>query len=1041
MEELFPRPTLTQQAFELASCGSFPPPSIVFPPIFLFIFLFQIVSWCDHDIGCSPPLFFLHFPRRASFPLFDSPSFQAVQRATAGLVGTYQRLNPRFRYNNQHNPRRVLTKPSERRDNHGYDNAEADYILYVNDYIGSNVSPGRYQIVDLLGKGTFGQVVKCLDLETQDYVAIKIVKNLPAYHNQGLVEVRILELINSQFDTEAYPMVKLLDKFVFRNHLCLVMELLNVSLFELIRQNQFKGLSLKLISVFVKQILQCLCALFEARIMHCDLKPENILLEDATGPNIKVIDFGSAAMEGQSVYSYIQSRFYRSPEVILGLPYRLPIDIWSLGCICFELFVGLPLFPGVNQHRMLARFIKFLDMPPAHMLSEGKETLKFFNRHSNTGTIADWSLKTDEEYAQVVYEQQVAKARATGAAMPAGPGPIPPFRDYFKASSITDIVLNTEYKSHLSKKEREEELNMRHAMLHFLGKALMWDPDQRWIPHELLMHPFITGDRFTGDFPRPRVSLVPQSARISPTSPPSYPLPNYPSANYGISPDTTRDKPSSARRRSQPYQRSPKVPSGVGVTAPGTYLSPLPPGQPPPMASSYSVGQHQTQQYMMQQAQQHQQQQYNANAAIPQSNQGKKRRHSFAARSQFQPTGPMPAPENHSVEPHSYTGFFAAGPSAGSDFPVAQSQMDDQSAMMVDTPPLGSMPSSAMLGTTPSAPSSMARAGRGRRRAQSDREDAWASPQTPNSFQSPGKQAARWAVPPGTSLPTVNQTPSSSFKLSLTTPGSSLSMRGAEPPSPSSARKFADASLESPRDSGMDTDMNWPMEMDDVAPGGTSGAFLGPEDWDPLFSETDLLDSGTQNPNHRYQTSTSMEVETAYVADYQRSQAQFAGQQHQRQSLAAPPFSASLGTSPGSRPTFGSIPYGYPAVGASLPGSIPSAQGAFAGTFAQAKPAPPQQGGAFVFGFSPYDAAPGQHFPQTGSLPFGNTPSGNSFRMGPNQGAFAALGTSYTESDQMGAGNPWAPQTPQSASQRSRGASQRSQTLSSSNPQDGFSGE
>eukprot|EP01122_Echinamoeba_exundans_P014132 TRINITY_DN6341_c0_g4_i1.p1 TRINITY_DN6341_c0_g4~~TRINITY_DN6341_c0_g4_i1.p1 ORF type:complete len:1033 (-),score=124.95 TRINITY_DN6341_c0_g4_i1:1676-4774(-) len=972
----------------------------------------------------------------------DEYHLPAVQRATIGLVGTYQRLNPRFRYNNQHNPRRVLTKPSERRDNHGYDNSEADYILYVNDYVGSNVSPGRYQIVDLLGKGTFGQVVKCLDLETQDYVAIKIVKNLPAYHNQGLVEVRILELINSQFDTEAYPMVKLLDKFVFRNHLCLVMELLNVSLFELIRQNQFKGLSLKLISVFVKQILQCLCALFEARIMHCDLKPENILLEDATGPNIKVIDFGSAAMEGQSVYSYIQSRFYRSPEVILGLPYRLPIDIWSLGCICFELFVGLPLFPGVNQHRMLARFIKFLDMPPVHMLADGKETLKFFNRHSNTGTIADWSLKTDEEYAQVVYEQQVAKARATGAAMPAGPGPIPPFRDYFKASSITDIVLNTEYKSHLSKKEREEELNMRHAMLHFLGKALMWDPDQRWIPHELLMHPFITGDRFTGDFPRPRVSLVPQSARISPTSPPSYPLPNYPSANYGVSPDTTRDKPSSARRRSQPYQRSPKVQTGAAAaTSGGNYLSPMPPGQMPALASSYSAGQHQTQQYMMQQAQQHQQPNYNSGtAAFNQSNQGKKRRHSFAARSQFQPTGPVPAAENYSAEPHAYSSFYPAGASMGSSFPAVQPQVDDQSAMMVDTPPLGNLPSAAMLGTTPSAPSSMSRAARGRRRAQSDREDAWASPQTPNSFQSPAKQATRWAVPPGTSLPTVNQTPSSSFKLPMTTPGSSLSLRGVEPPSPSSGRKFGvDASLESPRDGGMDTDMNWPMEMDDVASGGNTGAFLGPEDWDPLFSETDLLDSGSQNHNHRYETSGSMEVEAStYGSDYQRSQAQFAGQQQQRQTLAAPPFSASLGTSPGSRPTFGSMPYGYPP-GASLPGSIPNAQGAFAGTFAQAKPAPPQQAGAFVFGFSPYDAVPGQHFPQSGSLPFGSTPSANSFRT--NQASsFAALGTSYSESDQMGSGNPWAPQTPQSATHRSRGASQRGRTLSSSNPQD-YSGE
>jgi serine/threonine protein kinase len=73
-----------------------------------------------------------------------------------------------------------------------------------------------------------------------------------------------------------------------------------------------------------------------------------------------LIDFGSACFEFQAIYTYIQSRFYRSPEVLLGMPYRLPIDVWSLGCVCFELFVGLPLFPGQNEHRMLYRISKVL---------------------------------------------------------------------------------------------------------------------------------------------------------------------------------------------------------------------------------------------------------------------------------------------------------------------------------------------------------------------------------------------------------------------------------------------------------------------------------------------------------------------------------------------------------------------------------------------------------------------------------------------------------------------------------------------------------
>lgn len=402
---------------------------------------------------------------------------------TFGLVRTFKTTNPRFAYNEQSNPRRVLTKPSERADNQGYDNKDHDYILYVHDIISSPRGANRYQVLDLLGKGTFGQVVKCLDLERNEFVAIKIVKNLPAFHSQGLVEVKLLQTLNSKYDSDVYPMVRMLDNFIFRNHLCLIFELLNVSLYELIRQNQFRGLSVQLVSIFTKQILTAMVALHQTRIIHCDLKPENILLEDATSPNLKVIDFGSACFDNQAVYTYIQSRFYRSPEVILGLPYKLSIDVWSLGCIVFELFVGLPLFPGLSQHRMLMRFIKFLGMPPYRMLAEAKDTSKFFNRTGYSGTSSDYVLKTDDEYSRHI-------AALTGNK----PIIAQPFREYYKAGTIQQIVLGYEFKSGLSREQKEEELAMRRAMLSFLEYVLPWDPEERWTPEQLLTHPFITGE-------------------------------------------------------------------------------------------------------------------------------------------------------------------------------------------------------------------------------------------------------------------------------------------------------------------------------------------------------------------------------------------------------------------------------------------------------------------------------------------------------------------------------------------------------------------
>lgn len=90
------------------------------------------------------------------------------------------------------------------------------------------------------------------------------------------------------------------------------------------------------------------------KLIHCDLKPENVLLVSPQRSAIKVIDFGSSCFHGEQLYTYVQSRFYRSPEVILGLPYGCEIDMWSFGCILAELLMGYPLFPGERGRRLLA---------------------------------------------------------------------------------------------------------------------------------------------------------------------------------------------------------------------------------------------------------------------------------------------------------------------------------------------------------------------------------------------------------------------------------------------------------------------------------------------------------------------------------------------------------------------------------------------------------------------------------------------------------------------------------------------------------------
>ena len=290
------------------------------------------------------------FKRTRRNPLFS---------VTEDLVNTYKICNPKFR-GLEVLPQRVLTVPSEGVLNNGLDNEDSNLICKVNDTF--KMDGYVFTVLDLLGTGTFGQVFRCIRSDTKDIVAVKVVKNKPAYQAQGLLEVKVARLLNEVHDpNDERHIVRLLDSFSHHGHVCLVFELLSLSLLDVLTQNQFRGLPLVVVQRFTKQILTALVALEEADVIHCDLKPENILLVPSASPapssasssptkgkpvdgpddtssaamesadlnadpsspakaapatkssaklsDVKVIDFGSACFEGKTVYSYIQSRF------------------------------------------------------------------------------------------------------------------------------------------------------------------------------------------------------------------------------------------------------------------------------------------------------------------------------------------------------------------------------------------------------------------------------------------------------------------------------------------------------------------------------------------------------------------------------------------------------------------------------------------------------------------------------------------------------------------------------------------------------------
>ncbi|WWC72176.1 uncharacterized protein I206_106136 [Kwoniella pini CBS 10737] len=323
--------------------------------------------------------------------------------------------------------------------NHGYDDERGDYLVVEGDHLCY-----RYEVVGILGKGSFGQVVQCRDHKTGQSVAVKIIRNKKRFHAQALVEVKILQQLVEWDPEDKHYMVRMTDSFSFRGHLCIITELLSINLYELIKANQFAGFSTVLIRRFTTQMLASLQLMRSHRIVHCDLKPENILLCHPSKSGIKVIDFGSSCLETEKVYTYIQSRFYRSPEVILGMNYAMAIDMWSLGCILAELYTGVPIFPGENEHEQLACIMEVLGVPDRHIVERASRRKLFFDATGSPRPFVN------------------AKGRRRR------PG----------TKSLAAVL------------KCDDDL-----FVDFIAKCLTWDPDKRLKPQPALRHPWILSGR------------------------------------------------------------------------------------------------------------------------------------------------------------------------------------------------------------------------------------------------------------------------------------------------------------------------------------------------------------------------------------------------------------------------------------------------------------------------------------------------------------------------------------------------------------------
>lgn len=162
---------------------------------------------------------------------------------------------------------------------------DGDYQLVPHELLQS--STHTYEVLEFLGRGTFGQVVKCWMRGTNELRAVKILKNHPSYARQGAIEVQILGALAKE-DADAWNLVRAFECFSHRSHTCLVFEMLEQNLYDFLKAHKFQPLPLRFVRPIARQVLTALAKLRQLGLIHADLKPENIMLVDPTRAPFRV---------------------------------------------------------------------------------------------------------------------------------------------------------------------------------------------------------------------------------------------------------------------------------------------------------------------------------------------------------------------------------------------------------------------------------------------------------------------------------------------------------------------------------------------------------------------------------------------------------------------------------------------------------------------------------------------------------------------------------------------------------------------------------
>jgi len=261
-----------------------------------------------------------------------------------------------------------------------WDDAEGYYRTQTGEVLDQ-----RYTVFGYTGQGVFSNVVRARDAQKGNQeMAIKIIRNNEIMHKTGLKELEMLRRLNNADPDDKYHCLRLYRHFFHKKHLCLAFESLSMNLREVLKKyGKNVGIHIVAVRSYAQQLLYALKLLRRCNIIHADIKPDNILVNE-TKSILKLCDFGSASLVSENeITPYLVSRFYRAPEIILGLKYDTPIDLWSIGATIYEIASGKIMFPGHSNNQMLKLFMELKGKIPNKLIRKGQFRLNHFDDSCN----------------------------------------------------------------------------------------------------------------------------------------------------------------------------------------------------------------------------------------------------------------------------------------------------------------------------------------------------------------------------------------------------------------------------------------------------------------------------------------------------------------------------------------------------------------------------------------------------------------------------------------------------------------------------------